>query len=100
MTTPMSNFARRAQGIRATSGLMTRFSLALPLISVAALAACDQPPLPLLPGELTPVESIPSSDTITSDKLTAPVDVVRDEWGIPHIYGKSFPDVAFAQGYI
>src|SRR5207244_4269986 len=32
--------------------------------------------------------------------LSAPVDVVRDQWGIPHIYGDDPADVAFAQGYV
>ena len=32
--------------------------------------------------------------------MKAPVDLVRDEWGVPHIYGDDPGDVAFAQGYI
>lgn len=48
----------------------------------------------------SPVESIPLSETIEVDGLKAAVDLVRDEWGIPHIYGTYAEDVAFAQGYI
>jgi penicillin amidase len=48
----------------------------------------------------SPVESVPLGDTIQAKSLTAPVDLVRDEWGNPHIYGKTFPDVAFAQGWV
>ena len=51
------------------------------------------------PMVTTPVSSVPLTDTVNSDKLTSAVDVVRDEWGIPHIYGTRFADVAFAQGY-
>ena len=50
-------------------------------------------------GAATPVESVPLSSTVESAAITAPIDVVRDEWGIPHVYGSSLQDVAFAQGY-
>ena len=32
--------------------------------------------------------------------LHEPVDVVRDKWGIPHIYAKNTEDLFFAQGYV
>ncbi len=32
--------------------------------------------------------------------LEQPVEVVRDTWGIPHIYAKSQKDLFFAQGYV
>ena len=32
--------------------------------------------------------------------LTASVEVLRDEWGIPHIYASSLHDLFFAQGYV
>jgi penicillin amidase len=32
--------------------------------------------------------------------LSAPVEVLRDRWGVPHIYAKTLPDVIFAQGFI
>jgi penicillin amidase len=32
--------------------------------------------------------------------LHAPVDVLRDEWGIPHIYARNTHDLFFAQGYV
>ena len=46
------------------------------------------------------LDQLPQTDAVTSSVLTAPVDVVRDEWGIPHIYGQTFADVAFAEGYV
>ena len=46
-----------------------------------------------------PVEVIPLATTLRGPGLSAPVDVVRDEAGIPHIYGRTFGDVAYAQGY-
>jgi penicillin amidase len=32
--------------------------------------------------------------------LTAPVEVVRDHWGIPHIYARTNHDLFVAQGYV
>ena len=32
--------------------------------------------------------------------LHQPVEVIRDKWGVPHIYAKSVDDLFFAQGYI
>src|SRR5262249_32303060 len=32
--------------------------------------------------------------------LRAPVDVIRDKWGVPHIYAQSVDDLFFAQGYV
>lgn len=55
----------------------------------------DSPPDPL-----SPIEAVPVSETLEIDSLSAPVDLVRDEWGIPHIYGSNAADIAFAQGYI
>jgi penicillin amidase len=32
--------------------------------------------------------------------LKQPVEVIRDRWGVPHIYAKNSDDLFFAQGYI
>src|SRR5262249_20186040 len=32
--------------------------------------------------------------------LKAPVEVVRDRWGVPHIYAKNADDLFFAQGFV
>jgi penicillin amidase len=32
--------------------------------------------------------------------LTQPVEVVRDQWGVPHIYARNTHDLFFAQGYV
>jgi penicillin amidase len=47
-----------------------------------------------------PALQIPITRTIQSPDLSATVEVVRDQWGIPHIYGSTLPDVAFAEGYV
>jgi penicillin G amidase len=38
--------------------------------------------------------------TIATSGISAPVDVVRDAQGVPHIRAKSLDDLAFAQGYV
>ncbi len=38
--------------------------------------------------------------TIPLPGLTAPVEVVRDRWGIPHIFAQNGRDLFFAQGYV
>ena len=32
--------------------------------------------------------------------LRQPVDVIRDQWGVPHIYAQNTEDLFFAQGYV
>jgi penicillin amidase len=32
--------------------------------------------------------------------LQAPVEVIRDQWGVPHIYAQNTHDLFFAQGYV
>ena len=46
-----------------------------------------------------PLDAVAVTTTLTAPGLSGPVDVVRDQWGIPHIYGQTIPDVAYAQGY-
>jgi penicillin amidase len=51
-------------------------------------------------GYQSPVASVPLQTTITASSLSAPVDVVRDQYGVPHIYAQSLGDMAYAQGYM
>ena len=53
----------------------------------------------LNPTASTGLEGVPLQTTLTASGLCSPVDVVRDLYGVPHIYGNSLPDVAYAQGY-
>jgi penicillin amidase len=47
-------------------------------------------------GEALP----PVEGSIDVPGLDAPVEVVRDRWGVPHIYATSLPDVFLAQGFV
>lgn len=46
------------------------------------------------------LSSVPQTGTISAPGLSGPVDLVRDEWGNPHIYGQAVADVAYVQGYV
>ena len=37
---------------------------------------------------------------VTVDGLSQPVEILRDRWGVPHIYARNTHDLFFAQGYI
>lgn len=41
----------------------------------------------------------PPSETIIAPGLTQPVEILKDRWGISHIYAKNEADLFFAQGY-
>lgn len=56
--------------------------------TAAALRERAQAVLAQLDGELV----IPG--------LTAPVEVLRDRWGVPHIYAQNDADLFFAQGFV
>lgn len=39
------------------------------------------------------------TDQLTVEGLQEPVEIIVDEWGVPHIYAKNEHDLFFAQGY-
>jgi len=47
-----------------------------------------------------PFDGVDVTETVTGPGLSAPVDVVRDVYGVPHIYAATEPDAAFANGFI
>src|SRR5882672_4826092 len=48
----------------------------------------------------SPVETVPLTETLHASTLSGAVDIVRDRWGIPHIYGATLADVLYGQGFI
>ena len=58
-------------------------------------AACRRAPAPALPPLVAQV-----SGTLIVPGLAAPVRIVRDTWGLPHIYAASQDDLFFAQGLV
>src|SRR5687768_15249621 len=46
-------------------------------------------------------ESLAAIDgRVAARGLKAEVEVLRDEWGVPHIYARSVDDLFFAQGFV
>ncbi len=58
------------------------------------LSACGRTPAP--PPPLTPQ----ITGTVEIAGLAAPVRIVRDRWGVPHIYAESADDLFTAQGFV
>jgi penicillin amidase len=38
--------------------------------------------------------------TLTVEGLRAPVEVIRDRWGVPHLFAREEHDLFFAQGFV
>ncbi len=55
---------------------------------LAGLAYLWRRPLPVINGRLK------------LRGLRAPVEIIRDKWGVPHIYAQNDDDVFFAQGFV
>ncbi len=45
-------------------------------------------------------EEVSSTEVLSIPELSNDVTVLRDQWGIPHIYGESEADILFALGYV
>lgn len=67
----------------------------LPPPRAFALALLATLALPVLAAQAT--AQLP--DTLRLPGLRAPVEVLRDTWGVPHIYAANEHDLFFAQGY-
>src|SRR5258706_10391351 len=99
---PVSVFATETQrevGHRVTESRRRKRNIALcvsatlwliPLLCVSV--ACGKAASP-------PAIVVQVSGTLALDGLSSPARVVRDRWGIPHIYADSRDDLFFAQGF-
>src|ERR1700730_10002162 len=63
------------------------------ILGSAWLAACLATPASPL------ADTSPKSTTLTMAGLHQPVEILRDRWGVNHIYAKTEADLFFAQGY-
>jgi len=87
------NIVKLAAVMIAISILMTVFSI--PILSIPSLGKV------LFPGDgfwNIPGE-VPKRDTIEIPGLEDKVTIIRDDWGVPHIYGENEEDMFFAMGY-
>jgi len=75
------------------------------IISAVVAIACMGPagPAPETTeslGKLAGARLSQIEGAIRLDGLRQPVEVLRDRWGIPHIYAKTVEDLFFAQGFV
>lgn len=67
-------------------------------IALVAAGACEAPPASF---SGLAEERLPQIDgTLTVPGLSADVEVIRDPWGVPHIYADNLDDLFFAQGFV
>lgn len=53
----------------------------------------------ILFAAVTLVQAQPDTLRVRHEGLSEPVEIVKDAWGISHIYAQNQPDLFFAQGY-
>jgi penicillin amidase len=72
------------------------YAVVLSLFLIVLVAACGPP------DERNPLApTLPQvSGTLTVGGLSAPVRVIRDRWGVPHIKAGNQDDLFFAQGFV
>ncbi|MDI1443040.1 penicillin acylase family protein [Polyangium sp. 6x1] len=71
------------------------------LLGIALLGCSDPDPTPpAAVGPLGDRADLPVDGRIRIDGLSAPVDIVRDDQGRPHIYASTLADAMRAEGYM
>jgi penicillin G amidase len=76
---------------------------ALSLLTISCSGSSAQTPPQAPPKDLKELarRSLAEIDgSLKIPGLHQPVDVIRDEWGVPHIYAQNTDDLFFAQGYV
>ncbi len=70
------------------------------VLFVLGFVACAPAEAPLSLDELAQTALAQIDGELTAPGLRAPVEIIRDEWGVPHIYAQNEEDLFFAQGYV
>lgn len=81
---------------------MTRAGILLFALIIGALQAASTPGVQA-PDTLNGLATAALSQidgTLKAPELKADVQVIRDTWGVPHIYAQSTEDLYFAQGFV
>jgi len=79
---------------------MKRFTLLAGLLSSLLVPiACSSTPAPPAPEQRPLPNSVPITDNVQLSGLTGPVDAVRDEYGMIHIYATNINDAMRVMGY-
>jgi penicillin amidase len=82
----------------AMSFSLTRLLRVVCLLGVLAAPACRRPAPPAASAVVAPLP--PVSGSLALSGIGEPVRVVRDRWGVPHIYARNEHDLFFAQGFV
>ena len=77
-----------ATSARKIAGLTAGVAAGVTGLTATLLTAALRRPLPQTSG------------TMAAPGLRAPVEILRDRWGVPHIYARNNADLFFAQGYV
>ena len=77
-----------------------RLSALAALVLAATAAGCAGPAEPQTLEALASRSLATIDGELSAPGLKAPVEVIRDEWGVPHIYAENDDDLFFAQGYV
>ena len=73
---------------------------AVALLAAAGGCGPDQGGTPASLDELARGSLATIEGELAVPGLQEPVEVIRDEWGVPHIYAQNDDDLFFAQGYV
>jgi penicillin amidase len=77
------------------------FIVALALLTSIALLSAQRGAAPPTDLKSLAHQSLSQIDgTLNASGLREPVEIVRDRWGVPHIYARNTDDLFFAQGYV
>ncbi|PYQ66542.1 MAG: penicillin acylase family protein, partial [Acidobacteria bacterium] len=71
----------------------------LPLLALAVCLISAAPPEPDLATRAKAVLAR-TSGTVRIPSLRRPVTVLRDRWGVPHIFAETQDDLFLAQGFV
>ena len=76
------------------------YSVVLTLLTTGCTRTPEKPAVPTSLEELARQSLSQVQGDLAVPGLKEPVEVLRDEWGIPHIYARNTDDLFFAQGYV
>jgi penicillin amidase len=85
---------------------MTRIAALMTAIAAAVAGACGGDERSAAAAGARTFESLATQSlskidgTLEIPGLAADVEVLREQWGVPHIYAKNADDLFFAQGYV
>jgi len=82
------------------AGTISVYSTALILLTAGCTSTTAEPAVPESLEELAGQSLSQIQGDLAVPGLKEPVEVLRDEWGIPHIYARNTDDLFFAQGYV